>query len=204
MHARSPELYKRMTTFRTVAQPLLVAIALALGVRSAIRIYSIPTASMTPTLLVGDHIVVTPYHGATPGRGDVVVFRSPASRSNDLLVKRSVAVPGDLVETHSGRLFVGGHAVAEPYVLAPMTTGSVPSQVVPAECFFVLGDNRANSFDSRQWGVLPTGLLIGRARLVLWSSGTGTLPPQANAEVVTRPDVRSRSLHLDRLFKPIQ
>jgi signal peptidase I len=191
-----------MTTLRTVAQPLLVAIALALGVRSAIRIYSIPTASMTPTLQVGDHIVVTPYHGATPDRGDVVVFRSPSS--NDLLVKRIVAVPGDLVESHAGRLFVGGHAAAEPYVATPATTGIVASQVVPAGCFFVLGDNRANSFDSRQWGVLPGQFLIGRARLVLWSSGTGTMPPQANAEVVTRPSVTSHSLHLDRLFKPIQ
>jgi signal peptidase I len=198
-----PKLYRRMTTFRTVAQPLLVAIALALGVRSAIRIYSIPTASMTPTLQVGDHIVVTPYHGATPARGDVVVFRSPVSR-NDLLVKRIVAVPGDLVETHAGRLFVGGHAVAEPYVLAAASTGSVASQVVPAGCFFVLGDNRANSFDSRQWGVLPADFVIGRARVVLWSSGSGTLPPQANAEVVTRPNTSSHSLHLDRLFKPIQ
>jgi signal peptidase I len=202
MPGRPPKLYRRMTTLRTVAQPLLVAIALALGVRSAIRIYSIPTASMTPTLQVGDHIVVTPYHGATPDRGDVVVFRSPSS--NDLLVKRIVAVPGDLVESHAGRLFVGGHAAAEPYVAAPATTGIVASQVVPAGCFFVLGDNRANSFDSRQWGVLPGEFLIGRARLVLWSSGTGTMPPQANAEVVTRPSVSSHSLHLDRLFKPIQ
>ncbi|MDQ6802199.1 MAG: signal peptidase I [Acidobacteriota bacterium] len=192
-----------MTTFRTVARPLLVAIALALGVRSAIRIYSIPTASMTPTLQVGDHIVVTPYHRATAERGDVVVFRSPASR-NDLLVKRIVAVPGDLVESHAGRLFVRGHAVAEPYVLASATTGTIVSQVVPPGCFFVLGDNRANSFDSRQWGVLPGELLIGRARLILWSSGTGTMPPQANAEVVTRPSVSSHSLHLDRLFKAIQ
>jgi signal peptidase I len=203
MPGRPPKLYRRMTTFRTVAQPLLVAIALALGVRSAIRIYSIPTASMTPTLQVGDHIVVTPYHGVTPERGDVVVFRSPASRK-DLLVKRIVAVPGDLVESHAGRLFVGGHAAAESYVLAPATTGTIVSQVVPAGCFFVLGDNRENSFDSRQWGVLPGEYLIGRARLVLFSSGAGTMPPQANAEVVTRRSVRPHSLHLDRLFKPIQ
>ena len=203
MQGHGAKLYKRMTTFRTVAQPLLVAIALALGVRSAIRIYSIPTASMTPTLQVGDHIIVTPYHGATPERGDVVVFRSPANR-NDLLVKRIVAVPGDLVETHTGRLFVSGHAAAEPYVVSPMSTGTIASQVVPAGCFFVLGDNRANSFDSRQWGVLPREFVVGRARLVLWSSGSGTMPPQANAEVVTHPNVHSPGLRLDRLFKPIQ
>jgi signal peptidase I len=192
-----------MTTLRTVAQPLLVALALALGVRSAIRIYSIPTASMTPTLQVGDHIVVTPYHGATPDRGDVVVFHSPVS-ADELLVKRVVALPGDLVETHAGRLFVRGHAAAEPYVLESSATGTIASQVIPAGYFFVLGDNRGNSFDSRQWGVLPRELLIGRARLVLWSSGAGTMRPQANAEPVTRRSVRSGNLHLDRLFKPIQ
>ncbi|HYS53156.1 MAG TPA: signal peptidase I [Thermoanaerobaculia bacterium] len=192
-----------MTTFRTVAQPILVALALALGVRSAIRIYSIPTASMSPTLRVGDHIVVTPYHGAAPKRGDVVVFHSPTSL-NDLLVKRIVAVPGDLVETHEGRLFIGGHAAAEPYVIAPATTGTIASQVIPPGFFFVLGDNRANSFDSRQWGVLQRDLVIGRARLVLWSSGSGTMPPQASAEVVSHRSGGSRNLHLDRLFKPIQ
>jgi signal peptidase I len=191
-----------MRTFRTLAQPLLVALALALGVRSAIRIYSIPTASMWPTLQVGDHIVVTPYHRALPQRGEVIVFRSPAG--TDLLVKRVVAVPGDLVETHSGRLFVGGHAVAEPYVVAPTATGTIASQVIPPGCYFVLGDNRANSFDSRNWGVLPAAFVVGRARLVLWSSGSGTMPPQANAEVVSRHANSPRTLHLERLFRPIQ
>jgi len=195
--------YQPMRTFRTVAQPILVALALALGVRTAIRIYSIPTASMSPTLQVGDHIVVTPYHGADPQRGDVVVFRSPAN-ANDLLVKRIVAAPGDLVETHDGRLFVGGHAAAEPYIVAPTATGAIASQIIPPGCLFVLGDNRANSFDSRQWGVLPRNLVIGRARLVLWSSGSGTMPPQASAEVVSRRKTDSGTLHLDRLFKPIQ
>jgi signal peptidase I len=203
MPRRPPKLYNPMTTLRTVAQPVLVALALALGVRSAIRIYSIPTASMTPTLQVGDHIVVTPYHGSNPDRGDVVVFHSPVS-ADELLVKRVVGLPGDLVETHAGRLFVRGHAAAEPYVRESSATGTIASQVVPAGCYFVLGDNRGNSFDSRQWGVLPRDLLIGRARLVLWSSGTGTMRPQANAEPVTRRSVRSGNLHLDRLFKPIQ
>ena len=192
-----------MTTFRTVAQPILIALALALGVRSAIRIYSIPTASMTPTLQIGDHIVVTPYRHAAPHRGEVIVFHSPANHE-ELLVKRIVAVAGDHVETHAGRLFVDGHAVAEPYVLASTATGIVEPQIIPRDSFFVLGDNRANSFDSRQWGVLPRVSIIGRARMVLWSSGTGTMQPQANAEPVTRRDSSSVALHLDRLFKPIR
>ncbi len=198
-----PPFSLQMKTLRTIAQPIIVAAVLALGVRSAIRIYSIPTASMTPTLQVGDHIVVTPYRNAQPARGDVIVFHSPVT-ADELLVKRIVAVPGDLVETHAGRLFVNGHAMAEPYVASPTTSGVIAPQIVPRECLFVLGDNRANSFDSRQWGVLPRGLLVGRARLVLWSSGAGTMPPQANAETVTRKGLSSPALHLDRLFKRIQ
>lgn len=192
-----------MTTLRTVAQPILIALVLAAGVRSAVRIYSIPTASMTPTLQVGDHIVVIPFGKTSPERGDVVVFRSPANR-DELLVKRIVAVPGDLVETRAGRLFVGGHAAAEPYTMAAAATGVIEPQVIPSNCFFVLGDNRANSFDSRQWGVLPQPLLVGRARMVLWSSGAGTLQPQANASPLVRKAFNSTALHLDRLFRTIQ
>lgn len=171
-----------MTTFRLIGQPILIAMLLALGARSAVRIYSIPTASMEPTLRAGDHIVVTPYHKAVPQRGDIVVFRSPAD-AELLLVKRIVAIPGDLVETHAGRLFVDGHALAEPYVRRPAMTGAIASQIVPADCYFVLGDNRGNSLDSREWGVLSRDLLVGRARLVLWTSAPSGV---------------------ERLFKPIQ
>ena len=191
-----------MTTLRTVAQPILIALALAIGGRSAIRIYSIPTASMTPTLQVGDHIVVMPY-GNAPERGDVVVFHSPVN-GDELLVKRIVALPGELVETRAGRLCVRGHAAAEPYVLTATATGAINPQIVPAGCFFVLGDNRPNSFDSRQWGVLPRALIVGRARFVLWSSSAGMMQPHANAAPLSRNRLPSATLHLDRLFKPIQ
>jgi len=130
---------------RLILTPLAVALALAFAARAAVRIYSIPSASMAPTLQAGDHIVVTPYHG-TPQRGDVIVFRAPAS-SGELMVKRIAGTPGDAVEAGAGRVVI-----------------------VPAGCYFVIGDNRQDSFDSRNWGVLPRDLIIGRARLVLWSS----------------------------------
>jgi len=168
-----------MKTFRLVAQPILIAFVLALGVRSAARIYAIPSGSMEPTLHVGDHIIVTPYHFAVPLRGDVIVFRSPI-HADELLVKRIAGVAGDLVEGNQGRL------------------------IVPQDCYFVIGDNRANSFDSRQWGVLSRNLVVGRARMVLWSSGPGPLEPRANAESRWRSALPAASLRIDRLFKPIQ
>ena len=157
-----------MTTFRLVGQPLLIAMVLALGVRSAVRLYAIPSSSMEPTLRAGDYILATPYLHAEPQRGDVVVFRSPVVR-DQLLVKRVIAGPGDLVESHEGHLLVGGHPAGD--------AGAVVSQIIPADCYFVLGDNRANSFDSRQWGVLSRNLVVGRARMVLWSSVHGIFRP---------------------------
>lgn len=189
------QFYPSMKTLRLVAQPMLIALLLGVGVRSAVRIYSIPSGSMEPTLQVGDHIVVTPYRYATPHRGDVVVFHSPIAL-DELMVKRIVAVPGDLVEARDGHLFVRGQPSG--------AASAVVAQIIPAGCYFVLGDNRGNSLDSRQWGVLSHDRIVGRARFVLWSSGTGTMEPHANAAPLWRSALPSGSLRIDRLFKPIQ
>jgi signal peptidase I len=168
-----------MKTFRMIVQPIAIAFVLALLVRSAVRIYSIPSGSMEPTLEIGDHIAVTPYRFAEPQRGDVIVFRSPL-KTDELMVKRIAGVAGDLVEGNQGKL------------------------IVPRDCFFVLGDNRANSLDSRQWGVLSRNLIVGRARLVIWSSGAGRMEPRANAASQWRSALPSSSLRIERLFKPIR
>jgi signal peptidase I len=182
--------------------PLAIALVLAAIVRSAfVRIYAIPSASMQPTLQVGDHIIVTPFaRDARPQRGDVIVFRSPFD--DELMVKRVIAEPGDLVASINGRVILRGHAVAEPYALAP--THGISPQIVPADSYFVLGDNRTNSYDSRLWGTLPRSLVIGRARMVLWSSGHGDSAPHANAKTVKPSALHLPALRLDRLFKRIE
>jgi signal peptidase I len=190
---------RRGSLIRTFLQPIAVAIVLALAVRGMVRIYAIPSASMVPTLQVGDHILVT--RGGTPQRGDVVVFRSPAA-PEELMVKRIVGTAGDLVGSANGRVTIGGHALREPYLLETAASGSIAPQIVPANCYFVLGDNRGNSFDSRQWGVLPRELLVGRAVLVLWSSDRGSDPP-ANASTVA-PSHLVPPLRLERMFERIR
>ncbi|MDQ3280317.1 MAG: signal peptidase I, partial [Acidobacteriota bacterium] len=156
--------------FRTILEPIAIAVALAFLVRSALHIYSIPSTSMAPTLQVGDQIVVTPYfHHAMPERGHVIVFRSPM-RPDELLVKRVIAVPGDLVDARLGRVRIGGHTLNEPYVLRQAASGAIGAQLIPQNSYFVLGDNRDDSVDSRSWGVVPRERIVGRARLVLWSS----------------------------------
>lgn len=156
------------STFRVIVEPLALAIVLAFAVRAFLEFCEVPSESMSPTLHAGDHIVVTPYFsGGAPQRGDVIVFRSPADL-RDLLVKRVIGVPGDLVESREGRVVISGHVLAEPYLTPAAMTSGVAAGIVPGGTYFVLGDNRTNSVDSRAWGFLPEPLVIGRARMILW------------------------------------
>jgi len=176
---------------RTILEPLALAIALAAVARAAVHIYSIPSGSMAPTLEAGDQIVVTRYLRSRPERGDVIVFRSPVD-AGELLVKRVVGVPGDLLDSRLGRVRIGGHTLPEPYVLRVATTGAISSQVIPSDSYYVLGDNRDDSLDSRSWGVVPRASVVGRARMVLWSSdalnvGEASARPSRETAAVRSP-----------------
>ncbi|MGZ8867751.1 MAG: signal peptidase I [Thermoanaerobaculia bacterium] len=190
----------RKSLFRIIAEPILVACVLALAVRAVARIYSVPSASMAPTLRPGDHIVVTRYISDRPGRGDVVVFQHPAGR--ELTVKRVVAVPGDLIESDEGRLLISGRLLSEPY--APRNGAMrIAPQLVPADHLFVLGDNRGDSYDSRHWGPLPDKLVVGRARIVLWSSAPSRSGDVVRADAVSDRPIEKRA-RFARIFKWIE
>jgi signal peptidase I len=192
---------RHKSLFRTILQPIAIAIVLALIVRAAVRIYSIPTASMAPTLQAGDHIVVTPYFfGATPQRGHVVVFAS----GDEMIVKRVIATPGELIDSRLGRPRIGGHTLAEPYVLRVASTGAIETHLIPAESYFVMGDNRDDSVDSRTWGVVPRERIVGRARLILWSSPDSASHDTASATPVAQEATRARTHRAQRLFKCIE
>lgn len=165
---------------RTLLEPIAAALLLAALVRTVIQVYSIPSSSMVPTLRVGDHILVTRYLGATPRRGDVIVFRSPRDPS-ELIVKRVIGVAGDLVDSRLGRVRISGYTLAEPWVRRPATTGAIEAQLIPAGTYYVLGDNREESIDSRTWGPIPAASVVGRARMVVWSSDVGSRQAQAAA-----------------------
>jgi signal peptidase I len=185
---------------RTILEPLGVAIALAAAARAAVHIYSIPSRSMAPTLEPGDQIVVTRYFRSLPERGHVIVFRS-TSGSDELIVKRVIAVPGDLIDSRLGRVRIGGHTLPEPYVLRAAASGAIEPQLIPAESYYVLGDNRDDSLDSRSWGVVPRTHVVGRARMVLWSS-SHDLDDSASAQAAHPPGpFRPRRA---RLFKWIE
>lgn len=135
--------------------------------------FSIPANSMAPTLVAGDHIVANAwaYRLGQPKRGDVVVFRHPQT-PDIAYVKRLIGLPGERVAIRGGTVFIDGQALVEPYVLDrpeqrhPATT-EMEERLVPEGAFFMLGDNRNNSNDSRYWGMVPAGNLVGKAKKVL-------------------------------------
>jgi len=162
---------------------VLVALVLAFGVRTYVaQMFYIPSGSMLPTLQVGDRIVVDKlsydFHGIH--RGDIVVFRRPPLEHADYsdLVKRVIGLPGDTVSSVNGRVYIDGEPLAEPWLPTPEPVTS-PSPVaegfslnhpytVPPDEYFVMGDNRTNSEDSRYFGPIPANLIVGRMAFVAW------------------------------------
>jgi signal peptidase I len=172
---RSPVLTRR----RVLWGALAVAVVVLLLVRAfLLEPFRIPSGSMAPTLEAGDQVLVDKraYRGHVPRRGDLAVFRAP--RSGEILLKRVVAVGGDTVGLEDGVLVVDGRRPPEPYVADPDAIDSVyfgPVRVRPGTVF-VLGDNRANSEDSRDFGAVPTSRLIGRVRARIWPPGRWGAP----------------------------
>jgi signal peptidase I len=160
---------------------LLVAALLAVLVRTYVcEIFSIPSASMVPALDVYDRILVQKafftWHDVR--EGDIVVFTRPpldhcgGAQAADL-VKRVIALPGQTIYSSGNSIYINGHRLAEPYLPAsdplgpPVASRQHPYRVPPGE-FYVLGDNRADSCDSRYWGPIHGSSIVGQAILVIW------------------------------------
>ena len=138
-----------------------------------VEAFWIPSASMVPTLKYGDRVLVNKfiYRFTEPERGDVVVFKSVQDDQQDL-IKRVVGVPGDKIAVRGGRLFVNDEPQREPYVNKRMPDRSFAAPTtVPDNHVFVMGDNRANSQDSRVFGPVPKENIEGEAFLRFWPPG---------------------------------
>jgi len=162
---------------------VVFALVLAFGVRTyAAQMFYIPSGSMLPTLHIGDRIVVDKLSYDLHGihRGDVVVFRSPPLEQADYpdLVKRVIGLPGDTIASVGGRVTIDGRPLSEPWLPQP-EPATLPSPVsypfslnhpftVPAGHYFVMGDNRTNSEDSRYFGPIPSSLIVGKMAFVAW------------------------------------
>ena len=175
---------KKQGTVRETIDSIIVAFVIAMIIKTfLIQAYKIPTGSMLDTLLVGDHILVSKlaYIFSDPEVDDIIVFRYPLDPSMDY-IKRVVGVPGDKIEIIDKQIIRNGETVSSDFtrfnsaiVYPPdvSTRDNVIEFIVPKDTYFVLGDNRDSSFDSRFWGFVDKELVVGEALMIYWSWGSG-------------------------------
>jgi len=187
----------KKSVVREYFESLVIAVSLALFVRTFVfQAFKIPTGSMEPNLLVGDHLIVNKMVFAPTAtgferailphrdihRGDVIVFKFPKDPTRDF-IKRVIGLPGDQLELKRKKLYINGQELSEPYVhfLAPLSPESEKRSddlreeygpvTVPANQYFMMGDNRDNSEDSRYWGFMPASYVKGQALFIYFSVG---------------------------------
>ena len=180
-------------TLREILQTVLLTLILFAGLQGTVQNVRVDGFSMRPTLDEDQYLLVnklaysqinlanlskyipffdfvgegSSYLFDPPKRGDVVVFRFPVDPSRDF-VKRVIAVPGDSVEIRNGNVFVNGKALEEPYTLDAPRGISMLEQVMGPDEYFVLGDNRLQSNDSKNWGPVPLENIIGKVWISYW------------------------------------
>jgi len=155
---------------KEILESVVIAIILALIIRAFLfQFFWIPSRSMEPTLLINDRIVVTrfSYWFHEPQRGDVVVFKYPLETKKDY-VKRLIGLPGEKIQIKNSQLYINDMLIEEPYLPEGLKFADFGPVEVPEGEYFMLGDNRNNSSDSRVWGFVKEDLLIGKAQVIYW------------------------------------
>jgi signal peptidase I len=192
-----PQPFKK-SAVREYFESIVIAVILALFIRTfVVQAFKIPTGSMENNLLIGDHLLVNkfvfgPVQSAVERailpitdvkRRDVIVFKYPEEPDRDF-IKRVIGLPGETIELREKKVYINGKPQDEPYVhfLSPPRSGGEFHEVtsfdvrerygpvtVPPNQYFVMGDNRDNSQDSRYWGFLPRDYIKGKALVIYWS-----------------------------------
>jgi signal peptidase I len=165
---------------------LIVIVVVVLGASFLVRTFVvqtfyIPSGSMLPTLQVGDRILVDKlsYHLHGVGRGDIVVFSKPPLEHQNIndLVKRVIGLPGETISSENGQIYINGKLLREPWLQPGVKSTPGPNPVpfnldkpykIPAGEYYVMGDNRTDSEDSRWFGPIPRSLIVGRAFIRIW------------------------------------
>src|SRR5215468_10390023 len=214
----------KKSTLREYFESIVIAVILALFIRTfVVQAFKIPTGSMEENLLIGDHLLVnkfvfSPTRSAverallpvgTIRRGEVLVFKYPEDPERDF-IKRVIGLPGEKVELKDKKVYINDKALDEPYVhfLQPPGQSSEFHEVtsfdvrerygpvtVPANHYFVMGDNRDNSQDSRYWGFLPRDYVKGKALVIYWSYEAGREDYQETGIVPTLKGFASVVIH---------
>ena len=181
-------------TVREYAEAFIIAFVIAMLIRTfLVQAFKIPSSSMEPTLLVGDHILVSkfiygiriPYIGKKfltfhkPNRGNIIVFVYPEDPKKDF-IKRVIATGGEEVQIKNRKIFINGREIEDlwgvyrerdgPFVPSHFRPGdNYGPRIVPPNCLFVMGDNRDNSQDSRYWGFVDLSAVKGKAFIIYFS-----------------------------------
>lgn len=214
----APSATSSKVVIREIVETLLLALLVFLAVRASFQNFKVDGESMMPTLHNGQFMIVNkiefaqvdagqisrfiPFLNASPHekrdvfhgpeRGDIVVLVNPQEPSIDL-VKRVIGLPGETLQIVDGHVYINDHLLIEPYIKHPWG-GSTPKITIPGDKYFVMGDNRTNSLDSRspQVGLIPRDLMIGKAMLTYWPLSRFGLAPNASpklSQTQTTPQV---------------
>ena len=228
----------RKSTAREYFESIVIAVILALFIRTfVVQAFKIPTGSMEENLLIGDHLLVNKFvFGPTAAaperailpidtirRGDVVVFKYPEEPERDF-IKRVIGLPGETLEVREKKVYIDGVPLEEPYAhFLEGASGSPFHEVtsfdvrerygpvtVPPDQYFVMGDNRDNSQDSRYWGFLPREYIKGRALVIYWSYEAAPSPARNDGVGGTLRSVASVFVNFftgtrwERMFRQIE
>ena len=180
---------KRYRLVREIIETIVLTVLMFLIIRFAVQNFNIDGMSMEPNLHNKELILVDKwtYLFHPPERGDVIVFQAPPQPSQDY-IKRVIAIPGDVITIRDTTVIVDGVTLNETYIDPhkqgnPYALKVINNMHVPSNMYFVLGDNRAGSSDSRDWGYVPHKDIIGRAAFVYWplqQNNDGFLPNYAS------------------------
>lgn len=167
---------KLLGWLKETLETLVIAFVLAFLIRTfVVQGFWIPSGSMEPNLQIGDRLLAYKFFYGLDNveRGDVIVFRYPLDPKKDF-IKRVIGLPGDVVSIENKRIYVNGNLLYESYVIHRDARITGPPRdeygprTVPPDSLFVMGDNRDSSADSRYWGFVPEGNLVGEAFLIYW------------------------------------
>lgn len=164
-----------------IVETLLLAVILFLGINTISARIQVDGRSMEPSFVHGEYVIVNKlaYRFGEFQRGDVIVFPFPYNEEEDY-IKRVIGLPGDHVELRDGQVYVNGQRLDEPYI-QEAARRDFSEMLVPDDAVFVMGDNRNDSSDSREWGPLSMDSVIGKALFVYWPpSRVGVVEPPDN------------------------
>jgi len=176
----STRAHRQRAVIEWVAVVVIALVAAFLVRQYVIQLFYIPSGSMEPRLEIGDQVFVNKlaYDFGDPSRGDVVVFDRPPDWAVDVhdLVKRIVGLPGETIEGRDGHVYINGHRLAEPYLPAGTQTSDFGPLTIPADRYFMMGDNRTHSNDSRSFAPVDRDHFVGKVFMRVWPPGRISIP----------------------------